>query len=101
MPPSSGFYGYDVEEEEAEGARSEVFLDLSDDLPVEPLSGDLLDLGAAVAEQLALELDPYPRQPGAVFTGCDIGRRDPGGEEPPGGRLAPLAKWRARREGSA
>ena len=56
------FYGYDVLEEEAEGARSEVFLDLSDDLPVEPLSGDLLDLGAAVAEQLALELDSYPRQ---------------------------------------
>lgn len=95
------FYGYDVLEEEAESVRRELFLDLSDDLPVEPLSGDLLDLGAAVAEQLALELDPYPRRPGAIFTGCDVDCQDPDVNEPPGDRLALLAKWRARREGSA
>ncbi|MBM3542670.1 MAG: DUF177 domain-containing protein [Alphaproteobacteria bacterium] len=31
---------------------------------VEPLAGDSLDLGEVVAEELALDLDPYPRAPG-------------------------------------
>ncbi|MCK8783840.1 DUF177 domain-containing protein [Roseomonas sp. NAR14] len=30
-----------------------------------PYAGDVLDLGEAVAEQVALALDPYPRAPGA------------------------------------
>jgi len=30
-----------------------------------PYSGESIDLGAALAEQLALSLDPYPRRPGA------------------------------------
>lgn len=30
-----------------------------------PYSNDAIDLGAALAEQLALALDPYPRKPGA------------------------------------
>jgi hypothetical protein len=30
-----------------------------------PYNGELIDLGAALAEQLALSLDPYPRKPGA------------------------------------
>ncbi len=30
-----------------------------------PYMGDVIDLGAALAEQLALTLDPYPRKPGA------------------------------------
>jgi uncharacterized metal-binding protein YceD (DUF177 family) len=32
-----------------------------------PYSADMIDLGAALAEQLALALDPYPRKPGAVL----------------------------------
>lgn len=32
-----------------------------------PFSGDLLDLGEATAQQLALALDPYPRKPGAAL----------------------------------
>ncbi|WP_298162427.1 YceD family protein [Acidocella sp.] len=32
-----------------------------------PYENDLLDLGAALAEQLALALDPYPRAPGATL----------------------------------
>src|SRR5262252_1221830 len=31
----------------------------------EPLSGNLLDIGEIVAEQLSLAADPYPRRPGA------------------------------------
>ena len=30
-----------------------------------PYINDMIDLGAALAEQLALSLDPYPRKPGA------------------------------------
>jgi uncharacterized metal-binding protein YceD (DUF177 family) len=30
-----------------------------------PYAGDIIDLGAALAEQLALALEPYPRKPGA------------------------------------
>lgn len=44
----------------------EVDLDAEDD-PPEVLQGDVLDLGEAVVEQLALLIDPYPRAPGAVF----------------------------------
>lgn len=33
--------------------------------------GDSVDLGEAVAEQLALALDPYPRAPGAALRGDD------------------------------
>ena len=31
----------------------------------EPLTGDVLDIGELVAEELSLALDPYPRLPGA------------------------------------
>lgn len=39
----------------------------NDDDPPEPLDGDRLDLGAAVAEHLALSLDPFPRKADAVL----------------------------------
>jgi hypothetical protein len=32
-----------------------------------PYAGESIDLGAALAEQLALALDPYPRRPGVVL----------------------------------
>jgi uncharacterized metal-binding protein YceD (DUF177 family) len=32
-----------------------------------PYENDVIDLGEALAEQLALALDPYPRKPGAVL----------------------------------
>lgn len=37
-----------------------------EDLP-EPLAGGALDIGEAVAQHLALSLDPYPRAPGVTF----------------------------------
>jgi hypothetical protein len=55
---------------------------------VEPLEGDTIDIGEAVAQQLSLALDPYPRAPGAA-----IDPRWSGGEtaERP---FAALAKWK-------
>lgn len=38
--------------------------DADDEIPFE---GNLIDLGEAAAEQLALALDPYPRMPGATL----------------------------------
>lgn len=40
---------------------------LDPDMPDEvPIAGESIDLGALLAEQLALALDPYPRRPGAT-----------------------------------
>lgn len=47
--------------------------DLDLDAP-EPLEGDVLDLGEVVTEQIALNLSPYPRAPGAgVFVDMTAG----------------------------
>jgi hypothetical protein len=42
----------------------ELDLDAVDEVPY---AGNVLDLGEAAAEQLALALDPFPRKPGAVL----------------------------------
>ncbi len=38
----------------------------ADELDVEPLTGDVVDLGEIAAQAFALGLDPYPRLPGSV-----------------------------------
>jgi uncharacterized metal-binding protein YceD (DUF177 family) len=43
-----------------------VMVDLDTD-EAEPFDGDAIDIGEAVAQQLALALDPYPRAPGATL----------------------------------
>ena len=45
---------------------SEIVLD-GDAEPVEPLDDGMIDIGEAVAQQLSLALDPFPRLPGAAF----------------------------------
>jgi len=37
------------------------------DAEIDPIDNGQVDLGEAVAETLALELDPYPRRPGEAF----------------------------------
>jgi uncharacterized metal-binding protein YceD (DUF177 family) len=50
----------------------EVELDpLAEDAP-EPVVGGAIDLGEAVAQQLALSLDPYPRAPGAAWPSVEV-----------------------------
>ena len=46
---------------------AEVELDLSSEDPPDVLADERLDLAAYVVEQLALEVDPYPRKPDAAF----------------------------------
>lgn len=52
-----------------------------------PMTGGVLDLGEALAEQLSLALDPYPRAPGAELPA----------EAGEGGRASPFAALRALR----
>lgn len=56
------------------------------------LDGDGLDLGEAVAEQLALALDPYPRAPGAAAAAPQVLPDTEGGE--PAGPFARLEALR-------
>jgi uncharacterized metal-binding protein YceD (DUF177 family) len=51
----------------AQDAGAEVDLDPEADDPPDVLDGEVIDLGAYVLEHLALEIDPFPRKPGAVF----------------------------------
>lgn len=43
---------------------SELVLD-GETEPIEPLEGEVIDIGEAVAQQLSLALDPFPRRAGA------------------------------------
>ncbi len=66
---------------------SEVVIDPEAEEPPEPLGPAGLDLGEAVAQQLAVALDPYPRAPGAVLEA-------PGLAEGPQGAFAVLEALR-------
>lgn len=48
-------------------------MSLEDDDPPEVLADGVIDLGEAVSEQLALEIDPFPRAEGAEFPGYSSG----------------------------
>lgn len=43
----------------------------NDEEEADPIVGGSVDIGEAVAETLALELDPYPRKPGEAFVSPD------------------------------
>lgn len=45
-----------------------VTIEIEDKDPPDSLIGETIDLGAIMAEQLALALDPYPRVSGAAFS---------------------------------
>ena len=68
----------------AEAGETAVMLSGASEL-VEPLPGDVLDIGEAVVQQLSLALDPYPRAPGAAAAMAPEGRVSP---------FAALAKWK-------
>ena len=57
--------------------------------PPEPLPDDAIDVGALLAEQLALALDPYPRRPDAELPAAYVA-----GAEEDGKRASPFAKLR-------
>ena len=77
------------EPEPSESAALEIAFDAAVDR--EPLTGDSLDLGEIIAEEMALSLDPYPRKPGiALEIGPGGAAGEPGGR-PRGGPFEALA----------
>ncbi len=69
---------------------SEIVLD-GDAEPVEPLDDGMIDIGEAVAQQLSLSLDPFPRAPGATLEE-EADLSDPNPRESPFAALAKLRK---------
>lgn len=79
--------------EEASAAR-EVVVDPAED--VEILSGDSIDMGEIVAQELAVSLDPYPRRPDADPVDQETGDQGTGPEAAahPFSALARLGSFR-------
>lgn len=61
--------------------EAEVIVAVDEDDPPDLLEGNVIDLGAIVAEQLALALDPYPRAPGADLA-AELGMDDEAAPSP-------------------
>ena len=53
--------------DETAPAGHSVDLPMEDEAWPEPIVGGAIDIGEAVAQQLAVALDPYPRAPGATL----------------------------------
>jgi uncharacterized metal-binding protein YceD (DUF177 family) len=51
--------------EDVGATEADLTVEYDQDDPPEPVQGGQIDLGEVVAEQLGLNLDPYPRAPGA------------------------------------
>ena len=48
-------------------ARNEIDIDVEERDPPDPIINGVIDLGEVACEQLALEIDPFPRSEGATF----------------------------------
>lgn len=70
----------------------EVDVGLDDEASPEPLTDGCIDIGEAVAQQLALALDPYPRAPGAELHAVDADDRTEAAPPNPFGVLEGLRK---------
>lgn len=56
------------------GHGEEEFAALEEDIdPPEPIQDGMIDVGEAISEHLALEIDPFPRVKGATFDGYSTG----------------------------
>lgn len=64
-------YGPPEAEERAAGS-------VEDDIAFEPLAGDFIDVGEAVAQEFSLALPPFPRSPDAAIEDAPIGADEAG-----------------------
>jgi uncharacterized metal-binding protein YceD (DUF177 family) len=69
-------------------AEAEELIDMEAEDPPEAIDAGTIDLGEAVAQQLAVALDPFPRAPGVVFSGGDTAEAGVDEEQKP----SPFAK---------
>lgn len=63
---------------EPDEVGAEIELSMDEEDPPDPIVDGVIDVGEAVAEHLALALEPFPRKPGIAFDGGD----QDGGDEP-------------------
>jgi uncharacterized metal-binding protein YceD (DUF177 family) len=84
-------YGGGVPPEEGE-----IDLSSASEDPPEPIVGGIIDLGEAVAELMALELDPFPRAPGAKFPGFSSTLAGSVSDAPGANPFAALAKLKSK-----
>lgn len=85
------------EQPEARGdATAELSLD--DDWPEAIVDGQI-DVGEAVAQQLSLALDPYPRAPGVTFPATDQAGDEERGRSSPFAGLAEIVRARGTPRG--
>ena len=71
-----------------EATADQMALDNPEDEIIEPLIGDSIDIGEAVAQQLSVAMDPYPRAVGAQSSTAAV--KATGGEDDEAG--APMAR---------
>lgn len=76
---------------EPEEPGVELELSLDDQDPPDPIVDGIIDVGEAVAEHVALTLDPFPRKPGIAF---ECGDPEPVEEEKRPSPFAVLAQLR-------
>jgi uncharacterized metal-binding protein YceD (DUF177 family) len=77
----------DSEHAPQDEASGDLGVEFESDDPPDVLEGETIDVSAYVIEHLALELDPFPRKPGAVF------------EAPqPMGEISPFAALKALKD---
>lgn len=55
------------EQADAPGSEREIIIDAESEEPPEAIENGRVDVGEAIAEQLALAIDPYPRKPDIAF----------------------------------
>jgi uncharacterized metal-binding protein YceD (DUF177 family) len=77
---------------EPEEPGEEIELSLDEDDPPDPIIDNTIDVGEAVAEHVALALDPFPRKPGIAFDGGDPEPPEEEGKPNPFAVLAQLRK---------
>lgn len=75
---------------------AEIDIEVDDADPPEPLEDGEIDFGALAAEHLALNLDPYPRDPSAQF--LDMVESDGVEEERPPGPFAALGALKSAKK---
>jgi len=79
-----------IDEDEAD----RLALENPEDVIIEPLMGEAIDIGEAVAQQLSVAMDPYPRAASvqSAETGTAFGEDEPSTSRNPFGALAALKK---------
>lgn len=84
-------YGDDAALSKARAAiLREIDIDVEAEDEPDPIENGKIDLGEAVAEELALSLDPFPRKPGASLENGPWTVQEPGSEASPFAKLSKL-----------